>query len=91
MGLVWSSGVKERARAGAIWPAIALVALVPAVSLYESDVWAARGLNAQNNADYETAAANYEKAVSQVTYNPTYLNAEGIDAYTVATYWWIRE
>jgi O-antigen ligase len=85
LGLVWSAGETSKTRATVVWPIVAIAVLMPTVSLYESNVWANRGAAAQNNNDFETAAADYSRAASGLTYNPAYLNAEGIDLYAIGT------
>jgi len=83
-GIVYSQGTVLRA--GVRFPAVALAAvmLVPLVSLYQSGNWAARAAVAQANGDYAEAAGDFAAAHRGPVYNPDYVNAEGIDWYTLA-------
>jgi O-antigen ligase len=66
------------------WPAVAALVLAPVISLYQSDVWAARGQSAQTDNDYALAATDYAAAHRGVAYDPDYVDAEGIDWYALA-------
>lgn len=83
-GLVYSQGLARR-RAARFWvPATAAVLLVPLVSQYQSANWAEKGLAAQADGDYAVGAEDFAAAHRGPTYNPDYVNAEGIDWYTLA-------
>jgi tetratricopeptide (TPR) repeat protein len=64
-------------------PALAAALLVPLVSLYESENWAVRAQAAQLDGNYAVAAEDYAAAHRGPVYNPDYVNAEGIDWYTM--------
>jgi len=84
-GLVYEQWWPARSRLKLLWPAVAATALVPTVSLYLSDGWAVRAAAVQNDGNYVLAAADYNAAHRGVVYNPDYVNAEGIDWYTMAS------
>jgi O-antigen ligase len=65
-------------------PFVAALLLVPTASLYKSEAWAARAAASQQEGNYSQAAALYSEAHTGVLYNPTYIDAEGINDYTVA-------
>jgi len=85
VGLVYEQWWPARSRLKLLWPAVAATALVPTVSLYLSDGWAVRAAAAQNDGNYVLAAADYNAAHRGPVYNPDYVNAEGIDWYTMAS------
>jgi tetratricopeptide (TPR) repeat protein len=84
-GTAYQQWWPARGRAGWRWPALAALLLVPLVSLYQSDAWAAKARAAQEDGDYPAAAANFGEAHRGVLTNPDYINAEGIALYAVAT------
>ncbi len=60
-------------------PMLAMVILVPVVSLYFSQTWAERGRVAQADGDYELATEDFARATTGLVYNPDFVTAEGIN------------
>jgi tetratricopeptide (TPR) repeat protein len=85
LGLVYRQH-RDRRGAGQWWPvAVAVAVLVPAVSLYQSGVWAQRAAADQQDGDYDLAAERYDQAHTGVLFNPDYVNAAGINWYALGT------
>jgi tetratricopeptide (TPR) repeat protein len=83
-GLVFHSFRERRAPARWWWPLTAALVLVPAISLYQSDVWVERGRAAQADEDQVFATEAYERARSVWLYDPDVLSAEGIGHLALA-------
>jgi tetratricopeptide (TPR) repeat protein len=83
-GLVYRQWWSVRRRAGLGGPVLAAMVLAPLISLYQSDVWAARAQAAEDDGDYARAAEQYEAAHRGLVYDPDYVNAEGIALYARA-------
>jgi O-antigen ligase len=84
LGLVYRQRNQERVSVSWRWPAFAAVVLIPVVSLYQSGSWASKAAIEQSNGDYPLAAVDYAAAHQGIIYNPTLIDAEGIDYYTIA-------
>ena len=78
-GAVYAQRGAARERVSALGPVLALIALVPLISLYLSDIAGLKASVAESNGDYETAVAFYASAHSGVVYNPAYLDDESSD------------
>jgi O-antigen ligase len=67
------------------WTIGGLILLVlPAVSIYRSELAAARAAVAQSGGEYKAAAEGYHAARTGLAYNPDYVTAEGINYYVLA-------
>jgi O-antigen ligase/tetratricopeptide (TPR) repeat protein len=67
------------------WSMVSAAVLLPIIVLYFSDTWAVRAADAQANGDFTLAAEDYGRAQHSSITNPDYINAEGINLYTLAT------
>ena len=85
LGLVWRPWSQTRMPVSWRFPAVAALLLVPTASLYLSQSWAAKALNTQTSGDYALAATQFDAAHRGIVFDPSYIDAEGIDYYTVAT------
>jgi len=83
-GLLYAQWWPQRGRSSWYPAGLAAVVMVPVISLYQSGVWAAVGQAAQDNNNYAQAVSDYAAAHRGVAYDPDYVDAEGIDWYTLA-------
>jgi O-antigen ligase len=83
LGLVYSQGHGHRGIIRVWAPAVTAALLVPLVSLYQSSNWADKAQSAQLDGNYAEAANDYAAAGRWPAYNPDYVNAEGIDWYSI--------
>jgi O-antigen ligase len=65
-------------------PALAVLMLVPVISLYQGGSWQQRAQVAQADDDYVLAAEQYGRAHEGLVANPDWINAEGINLYVLA-------
>jgi O-antigen ligase len=84
LGVVYRQWSSERAKASWGWPILAVAVMVPLVVLYQSDVWANRAKVYQDNGDFVLAAEDFGNAHGGLVFNPDFVNAEGINLYTLA-------
>jgi O-antigen ligase len=84
-GLVYRQWVSTRRSASWRLPAVAALLLVPTANVYLGQSWATKALASQNSGDYALAATQFESAHRGVVFDPEYVDAEGIDYYTIAT------
>lgn len=82
-GLMYAQNNFKWVKTSWVWPAIALLVLIPVVSLYLSGTRFQHGKTAQANGDYELAREKFALAASGVVYNPDAYTARGINAYTL--------
>ncbi len=83
-GLVWQGIRTDRAKSSWTGPAAALALMIPIASAYTASVHALRASAAQAAGDSVTAAEQYQAAHLGLTYDPSYINAEGINVYAIA-------
>ncbi len=83
-GLLYEQRYRDPKRASWRLLLVAVLVMVPLISLYQSDVWRQKGVIAQSDGDYPSASAYFANAHHGLVYNPDVISAEGIDYYTVA-------
>ena len=78
-GAAYAQRGAVRKHASAVGPVLALIAMVPMVSLYLNDVAGLKASVAESNGDYESAVAYYASAHTGIVYDPAYLDDESTD------------
>jgi O-antigen ligase/cytochrome c-type biogenesis protein CcmH/NrfG len=84
LGLMYAAKSVKWVKLGIIWPLVAILALLPVISLYQSETWAMRGRAAQTDEAYDLAMEDFELAHSWPVANPDYLGADGINRFVLA-------
>jgi tetratricopeptide (TPR) repeat protein len=85
-GSLYAGARQSRSKASWAMPLLAVIALFPIVSSYQSDVLAQKAKFNQSEGDYQLAAEQYGRAHATWLYNPDVINAEGINLYTLAAF-----
>jgi O-antigen ligase len=85
LALVWTSAGQVRNGRSSFVPIIALIIAVGvAASANTSQIAASLGAAAQANGDYAGAAVYFKQAHQSLVFDPSVLNAEGINYYSLA-------
>ena len=85
-GLMYAQNTVRGVKLRSAWPLLSVVVLVPIISLYLSENWAARAKSIQADRDYALAAEDFGRASRGLLYNPDHITAQAINLYTLASF-----